>query len=90
MANRFVNRFILRTDGQNTAQLFKVKQDRGDELKTFVNCWQEATTRVMNFDKKVADETFIQGLLPRKFLYAIKIENPQGYDELMEMAIRHA
>ena len=29
-------------------------------------------------------------MLPGKFLYAVKIENPQGYDELMEMAIRHA
>ncbi|KAL6202072.1 hypothetical protein ACLB2K_025783 [Fragaria x ananassa] len=30
LADKFVNRFILRTDGQNTAQLFKIKQDRGE------------------------------------------------------------
>ena len=29
-------------------------------------------------------------MLLGKFLYAVKIKNPQGYDELMEMAIRHA
>ena len=90
LADKFVNRFILRTDGQNTAQLFKVKQDRGEGLKAFVNRWQGATARVRSFDKKVAEEAFIQGLLPGKFLYAVKIENPQGYDELMEMAVRHA
>ncbi|XP_004297857.1 PREDICTED: uncharacterized protein LOC101306229 [Fragaria vesca subsp. vesca] len=90
LADRFVNRFILRTDGKNTAQLFKVKQDRGEKLRAFVNCWQGATARVKNFDKKVAEEAFIQGLLPGKFLYAVNFENPQGYDELMEMVIKHA
>ncbi|XP_004298152.1 PREDICTED: uncharacterized protein LOC101300818 [Fragaria vesca subsp. vesca] len=90
LANKFVNRFILRTDGQNTAQLFKVKQDRGEGLKAFVNRWQGATARVRNFDKKVAEEAFIQGLLPEKFMYAVKIECPQGYDEIMEMAVRQA
>ena len=59
LANRFVNRFILQTEGQNIAQLFKVKQDRGEELKAFVNRWQGATARVRNFDKTVADEAFI-------------------------------
>ena len=38
----------------------------------------------------MTEEAFIQGLLHGKFLYAVKIENPQGYYELMEMAIRHA
>ncbi|XP_004295941.1 PREDICTED: uncharacterized protein LOC101299850 [Fragaria vesca subsp. vesca] len=90
LADKFVNRFILRTDGQNTAQLFKINQDRGEGLKAFVNRWQDATVRVRNFDKKVAEEEFIQGLLIRKFMYAVKIECSQGYDELMEMAVRHA
>nr|XP_011462163.1 PREDICTED: uncharacterized protein LOC105350872 [Fragaria vesca subsp. vesca] len=90
LADKFVNRFILRTDGQNTAQLFKVKQDRREGLKAFVNRWQGATARVRRFDKKVAEEAFIQGLFPGKFLYAVKIKNPQGYDELIEMAIMHA
>ncbi|KAL6204958.1 hypothetical protein ACLB2K_022224 [Fragaria x ananassa] len=90
LADKFVNRFILRTDGQNTAQLFKVNQDRGEELKAFMNRWQGAIARVRNFDKKVAEEAFVQGLLPGKFLYVVKIENPQGYDELIEIAIRHA
>nr|XP_004297909.2 PREDICTED: uncharacterized protein LOC101304378 [Fragaria vesca subsp. vesca] len=68
LADKFVNRFILRTDGQNTAQLFKVKQDRGEGLKAFVNRWQGAMARVRNFDKKVAEEAFIQGLLLGKFI----------------------
>ena len=33
---------------------------------------------------------FFQALLLEKFLYAIRIENLRGYDELMEMTIRHA
>ncbi|XP_004309744.1 PREDICTED: uncharacterized protein LOC101303383 [Fragaria vesca subsp. vesca] len=90
LADRFVNRFILRTDGQSTNQLFKVKQGHGEGLKAFVNRWQGATAKVRSFDKKVAEEAFVQALLPGKFLYAVKIENPRGYDELMEMAIRHA
>ena len=61
----------------------------GEGLKAFVNRWQGATARVRSFDKKVAEEAFIQGVLPGKFLYTVKIKNPQGYDELMEMAIRH-
>ena len=44
----------------------------------------------MNFDERVADDAFIQGLLLGKFFYAVRIENPQGYDKLMEMTIRHA
>ena len=47
-------------------------------------------TKFRNFDKRVVEEAFVQGLLLGKFLYAIRIENPQGYDELMEMTIRHA
>ncbi|KAL6209789.1 hypothetical protein ACLB2K_020728 [Fragaria x ananassa] len=31
LADRFVNRFILQTDGQSTTQLFIVKQDKRDE-----------------------------------------------------------
>ncbi|KAL6211359.1 hypothetical protein ACLB2K_016586 [Fragaria x ananassa] len=60
LADTFVSRFILRRDGQSTTQLFKVKQDRGEELKAFVNRWQGATARVRNFDKSVAEEAFIQ------------------------------
>ena len=85
-----MNRLILRTDGQNTAQLFKVKQGHAEGLKTFAYCWQGATANVRSFDKKVAEEAFVQAMLPGKFLYTIRIENPRGYDELMEMAIRHA
>ncbi|KAL6129687.1 hypothetical protein ACLB2K_073036 [Fragaria x ananassa] len=59
LADRFVNRFILRTDEQSTAQLFKVKQDKGEGLKAFVNRWQGATARVRNFDKRVAEEAFV-------------------------------
>ncbi|KAL6177174.1 hypothetical protein ACLB2K_048700 [Fragaria x ananassa] len=55
-----------------------------------VDYFRELADKVRSFDKKVAEEAFIQGLLPGKFLYAVKIENPQAYDELMEMAIRHA
>lgn len=71
LADRFVNRFILRTDGQNTAQLFKVKQGHAEGLKTFVNHWQGATAKVRSFDKKVAEEAFVQALLSGKFLYAV-------------------
>ncbi|KAL6190856.1 hypothetical protein ACLB2K_037250 [Fragaria x ananassa] len=45
LADMFVNRFILLTNRQNTAQLFKVKQDRGEGLKAFMNQWQGATAR---------------------------------------------
>ena len=37
----------------------------------------------------MVEEAFVQAMLPEKFLYAVKIENPRGYDELMMMAIRH-
>ena len=90
LADKFMNRFILRMDRQNTAQLFKVKKGHTKGHKTFVNRWQGATAKVRNFDKKVAEEAFVQALLPGKFLYAVRIENPRGYDELMEMAIKHA
>ncbi|XP_004306247.1 PREDICTED: uncharacterized protein LOC101311121 [Fragaria vesca subsp. vesca] len=61
LADRFVNRFILRMDGQSTPQLFKVKQGQGEGLKAFVNRWQGATAKMRNFDKKVAEEAFYVG-----------------------------
>lgn len=64
-----MNRFIQRTDRQNTAQLFKVKQGHAEGLKAFVNRWQGAAAKVRNFDK-VAKKAFVQAQLPGKFLYA--------------------
>ena len=81
-----MNHFILRTDGQNTAQLFKVEQGHREGRE----CWQGATAKVRSFDKKVVEKAFVQAVLPGKFLYAVRIKNPRGYDELMEMVIRHA
>lgn len=91
LADKFVARFILRTDGINTPKgLLKVQQGENETLKSFVNWWQEAIVKCRDLNKELAELAFIRGLRPGDFLYGINHHPPACYDELMAIAIRHA
>ncbi|XP_040361887.1 uncharacterized protein LOC121049263 [Rosa chinensis] len=91
LADKFVARFILRTDGIHTPKgLLKVQQGEDETLKSFVNRWQAATAKCRDLNKELAELAFRRGLRRREFLYGINHNPPANYDELMATAIRQA
>ncbi|XP_024158173.1 uncharacterized protein LOC112165762 [Rosa chinensis] len=91
LADKFVARFILCTDGIHTPKgLLKVQQGENETLKSFVNRWQAATAKCRDLNKELAELAFRRGLRRGEFLYGINHNPPANYDELMAMAIRHA
>ncbi|XP_024199792.1 uncharacterized protein LOC112202992 [Rosa chinensis] len=91
LADKFLARFILRTDGIHTPKgLLKVQQGENETLKSFVNRWQAATTKCRDLNKELAELAFRRGLRAVEFLYGINHHPPASYDELMATAIRHA
>ncbi|XP_024163774.1 uncharacterized protein LOC112170674 [Rosa chinensis] len=91
LADKFVARFILRTDGIHTPKgLLKVQQGEDETLKSFVNRWQAATAKCRDLNKELAELAFRRGLRRGEFLYGINHNPPASYDELMATTIRHA
>ncbi|XP_024164074.1 uncharacterized protein LOC112171064 [Rosa chinensis] len=90
LADKFVARFILRTDGIHTPKgLLKVQQGENETLKSFVNRWQAATAKCRDLNKELAELAFRRGLRRGEFLYEINHNLLANYDELMATAIRH-
>ncbi|XP_062005713.1 uncharacterized protein LOC133722871 [Rosa rugosa] len=91
LADKFLARFILRTDRIHTPKgLLKVQQGENETLKSFVNRWQAATAKCRDLNKELAELAFRRGLRVGEFLYGINHHPPASYDELMATAIRHA
>ncbi|XP_024171964.1 uncharacterized protein LOC112177966 [Rosa chinensis] len=90
LADKFVARFILRTDGIHTSKgLLKIQQGENETLKSFVNRWQAATAKCWDLNKELAELAFRRVLRRGEFLYGINHHPPVSYDKLMATAIRH-
>ncbi|XP_024178636.1 uncharacterized protein LOC112184612 [Rosa chinensis] len=74
LADKFVARFILRTDGIHTPK----------------GLLKAATAKCRDLNKELAELAFKRGLRRGEFLYGINHNPPASYDELMATAIRHA
>ncbi|XP_024190560.1 uncharacterized protein LOC112194570 [Rosa chinensis] len=59
LADKFVARFILRTDGIHTSKgLLKIQQGENETLKSFINRWQAATAKCRDLNKELAKLAF--------------------------------
>ncbi|XP_031111913.1 uncharacterized protein LOC116015887 [Ipomoea triloba] len=72
------------------SHLYAVRQDKGENLKDFLNKWKMEVSNVHDLDSKATIFIFIQALTSGDFHRQLNGHHPRSYEELMRIVNRYA
>ncbi|RDY11319.1 hypothetical protein CR513_04042, partial [Mucuna pruriens] len=90
LASSFVSQFAAnKVKKLEVANLFDIKQTKGESLKSYLACFNNATVRVDDLDQKFFVKAFQKGLRAGPFSNALALRKPINMEEIHARAEKH-
>ncbi|RDX75765.1 hypothetical protein CR513_44322, partial [Mucuna pruriens] len=90
LATSFASQFIAnKTKCLKVANLFDIKQSKGETLKNYLACFNNATIRVNDLDKKFFMKAFQKGLRVGQLSDSLTLRKPLTMEEIRARAKKH-
>ncbi|RDY05580.1 hypothetical protein CR513_10568, partial [Mucuna pruriens] len=89
-ATSFTSQFAAnKTKQLEVANLFNIKQNKGEALKSYLARFNNATVRVNDPDQKFFIKAFQKGLRAGQFSDSLALRRPQSMEEIRAQAEKH-
>ncbi|RDX58324.1 hypothetical protein CR513_62370, partial [Mucuna pruriens] len=90
LTGSFVSKFVAnRVKQPEVADLFDIKQAKGESLKSYLACFNNATIQVDDPDQKFFVKAFQKGLRAGQFSDVLALRRPSNMEEIRTRAKKH-